>query len=63
MYFFPILICLAASREVRVRDWWSDPEGGEGWNPLFTRPFNDRGGGGGMWRRQRGCYLGWDDLN
>ena len=25
-----------------MKDYWSGPIDGEGWNPLFTRLFNDR---------------------
>ena len=38
----PSLFALAVTKEAWVRDYWSNPEEGEGWNPLFTRSFNDR---------------------
>ena len=36
------LVALVASREARVRGYWSEPREGEGWTPLFFEPFNDR---------------------
>ena len=35
---FPSLV---VSKEVWVRDNWGNHEEGEGWNPLFSRSFND----------------------
>ena len=35
------LVALVASREARVRGYWSEPREGEGWTPLFFQPFND----------------------
>ena len=32
---------MADCKDAWVRDLWSGPEGGEGWKPVFTRPFND----------------------
>ena len=32
---------MASSKDAWVNEYWSNPGEGEGWNPLFTRPFND----------------------
>ena len=38
---FPTLFSMAYCKDAWVRDLWSDPEEGEGWKQIFTRPFND----------------------
>ena len=32
---------MAVCKDAWVRDLWSGPDEGEGWKPVFTRPFND----------------------
>ena len=38
---FPSLFAIAQSKDAWLKDYWSGPTNGEGWNPLFTRLFND----------------------
>ena len=38
---YPSLFALASSKDAWVGECWSNPSEGEGWNPLFTKPFND----------------------
>ena len=38
---FPSLFAIAESKDACVKDYWNEPTYGEGWNPLFTRLFND----------------------
>ena len=38
---FPSLFVLAPSKEAWVREYWSSATSGGGWNPIFSRPFND----------------------
>ena len=38
---FPSLFALVESKEAWVRDYWNDVSSEGGWNPSFTRSFND----------------------
>ena len=38
---FTGLFAMADCKDAWVRDLWSGLEEGEGWTPVFTRPFND----------------------
>ena len=38
---FPNHIAVAAHKDPLIKDMWNLDEGGEYWNPLFLRPFND----------------------
>lgn len=38
---FPSLFAVAASKDAWVQDYWNGSTSGGGWNPIFTRPFND----------------------
>ena len=51
---YPSLFALVSSKDTWVGECWSNPGEGEGWNPLFTRPFNDWG-----WRMQSDSFGYW----
>ena len=38
---FPSLFALASSKEAWVANLWVQSSEGGGWNPSFSRPFND----------------------
>ena len=38
---FPSLYAIVELKDTWVKVYWSGPTDGEGWNPLFTRLFND----------------------
>ena len=49
---FPSLFGLAESKEAWVREYWNNVFGKGGWNPIFTRPFND-------WKVDKAASLLW----
>ena len=41
VFFSPPSFALTSSKEEQVVDIWGSTIEGGGWNPMFSRPFND----------------------